>query len=74
MATTLADETPDPWSDAALYGLATLTAFARVNNDRHWTSDVIVGALIGHLTARWLAGRFGWLTLRPGAVSATLTF
>lgn len=52
VATAIADETQDHWSDIALYGAATLTAFARVNNDRHWTSDVLVGALVGHLSAR----------------------
>ncbi len=74
VATAIADETPDHWSDIALYGAATLTAFARVNNDRHWTSDVLVGALVGHLSARWLSRRQGWLTVRPGVVATSLEF
>lgn len=74
VATAIADETQDPWSDIALYGAATLTAFARVSKDRHWTSDVLVGALIGHLSARWLSRRQGWLTVAPGAVAASFEF
>lgn len=74
VATAIADETPDHWSDIALYGAATLTAFARVNNDRHWTSDVLVGALVGHLSARWLSRRPGWLTVRPGAIGTSFEF
>ncbi|MGH7527809.1 MAG: phosphatase PAP2 family protein [Gemmatimonadales bacterium] len=74
VATAIADETSDRWSDAALYGVATLTAFARVNDDRHWTSDVLVGALIGHLSARWLSRRQGWLTVGPGTIGTSLDF
>ena len=33
------------------YGLASLVAFSRVNDNAHWLSDVIVGAAIGHFTA-----------------------
>ncbi len=33
VATSLAHETPDRWSDVAFYGVATLTAFARVHDD-----------------------------------------
>jgi PAP2 superfamily len=74
VATTLAHETPDRWSDIGLYGFATLTAFARVNDDRHWTSDVIVGALVGHLSARWLARRQGWLQAGPGSIGVSMGF
>jgi membrane-associated phospholipid phosphatase len=74
VATALADETPGGWSDAALYGLAGLTAVARLSDDRHWTSDVFVGALVGHLSAKWLARRHGWLSIGPGAIATTLEF
>jgi membrane-associated phospholipid phosphatase len=43
------------------YGLATLTAWQRMYDDRHWLSDVTVGAGIGTVTAlaitRWHATR-----------------
>ena len=74
VATVIADETRDRWSDFALYGAATVTAFARVNDDRHWTSDVLAGALIGHLSARWLSRRQGSLTVGPRAVGISLGF
>ena len=73
VATVLADESHDPWLDIALYGGASLTGFARMNGDRHWASDVLAGALIGHLTARWLSRRYG-LHAGPGAVGITLDF
>jgi membrane-associated phospholipid phosphatase len=73
VATAIADETEDRWSDVAVYGVATATAFARLNDDRHWTSDVLVGALVGHLSARWLSRRYG-LTTGPGVLGIKLEF
>jgi membrane-associated phospholipid phosphatase len=74
VATVVADATTDSWSDVALYGAATMTAFARVNDDRHWTSDVLAGALVGHLSARWLDRRSTSLMVSPRAVGLSLTF
>jgi membrane-associated phospholipid phosphatase len=74
LATAIADETRDPWSDAALYGAATLTGLARLNDDRHWTSDVFVGALVGHLSARWLSRRPGGLSIQPTGVAMSIEF
>ena len=74
VATAIAEETRDPWSDAALYGAATLTALARLNDDRHWTSDVLVGALLGHLSARWLSRREGGPMIGPAGVTMSLEF
>ena len=41
------------------YGAATLCAFSRLNDNAHWLSDVIVGAAIGHLTAKAIVRRHG---------------
>ena len=38
-----------PW---IAYPLASLTAWSRVRDDRHWTSDVVAGAALGAWTAR----------------------
>jgi len=61
LATSVAMETEDPWIGAAAYGLAGVTAWSRVYADRHWTSDVVAGAVIGTLatraTIRWLDAR-----------------
>ncbi len=62
------------WSDAALYGIAGLTGMARLNDDRHWISDVFAGALAGHLSARWLARGRGSLIVRPDGTAAALEF
>lgn len=74
LATVIADETKDSWSDVALYSAATLTGFARMNDDRHWASDVLAGALIGHLTARWVDRRGGLFNVGPRSVGVSLTF
>lgn len=34
------------------YGIATLTALSRINDNAHWASDVFFGSAIGYLTAR----------------------
>ncbi|NOT78270.1 MAG: phosphatase PAP2 family protein [Bacteriovoracaceae bacterium] len=38
-----------PW---VAYGLAAVTAYARVHGKNHWPSDVIAGAIAGHLVAK----------------------
>lgn len=35
------------------YGLAALSAYARVHDQKHWVSDVIVGAVLGHLVTKY---------------------
>lgn len=44
------------------YGAATMTAYARMHDDRHWLSDVTVGAGIGTVTG-WAITR--WHATRP---------
>ncbi|HWB43369.1 MAG TPA: phosphatase PAP2 family protein [Gemmatimonadales bacterium] len=74
IATSIADETHDKWSDYLLYGAASMTALARVNDDRHWASDVLVGGLIGHLSGRWVSQQMGPVRITPGAVTVNLEF
>jgi len=52
VATSLASETRDHWSDALFYSIATLTAFSRINDDKHWLSDTLMGAALGIVSAR----------------------
>lgn len=57
-AAALSHEISDHWPGAGkiatplLYGGATAAALARVYNDKHWASDVTVGAAVGILSAR----------------------
>ncbi len=39
------------------YGLATLTAWSRLHDERHWLSDVVGGGLIGYGIGRFVAHR-----------------
>ncbi len=54
-----------PWISVAGYSLATVTAYMRVYNERHYIGDIVAGAGIGMLSARlayWVAPRInGWL-------------
>lgn len=47
-----------PWVSIGAYGLAATTGLMRVANNKHWLSDVMVGAGVGILTTEmgyWLA-------------------
>jgi membrane-associated phospholipid phosphatase len=74
LATAVADQTRDGWSDYVLDGAATLTALSRINDNRHWTSDVLVGGLVGHFSARWVTRRMGPLRVTPAGLSVYLRF
>ncbi len=52
LATSLSHEAGRPWASALAYGGATLVAWSRVYDDKHWTSDVVGGALSGYLVSR----------------------
>ena len=41
-----------PWLGWVLYPLATMTSLARVNNERHWASDVVFGGALGYFIGR----------------------
>lgn len=58
LATTLADAI-DRWpASVLLYTGATLNAWARVNSNRHWFSDVALGALYGITAAKLVNGEW----------------
>ena len=52
IATSLAHSTADKRADVLLYGTAALTGFARINDNKHWFSDVVAGAALGYLVGR----------------------
>jgi len=60
LATSLGDELHNPWARWGLYGAATAVAWSRVNDNRHWLSDVATGAVVGIASAKFASGR--WTT------------
>lgn len=40
------------WVDILAYGIATSVAYARVEHNAHWFSDVVAGAIIGNTVGR----------------------
>jgi len=36
------------------YSIAVLTSLSRLNDDQHWTSDVLTGAVIGYVTGKYI--------------------
>jgi membrane-associated phospholipid phosphatase len=47
LASVITEHYDAPWVKVTAYGLAGTVGYARLNNNRHWTSDVLVGAVVG---------------------------
>ena len=47
LASVITEHYNAPWVQVASYGLASAVGYARLNNNRHWPSDVLAGATIG---------------------------
>jgi membrane-associated phospholipid phosphatase len=50
--TTIAEQSKNVYVDVLAYSVATLCALSRVHNNKHWASDIFIGAVIGHLVAK----------------------
>jgi len=48
ISTVLANRINNPFTTVALYGLAGFTGYQRIYDNKHWFSDVFVGAAIGY--------------------------
>lgn len=58
MASAVAHSYPEkPLLGAGLYTVAALTAWSRINDGKHWPSDVFAGAVLGYFTGRLVAGK-----------------
>jgi membrane-associated phospholipid phosphatase len=68
MATALADDIKRPMVSAGLYTLAAGVGWSRLNDNRHWLSDVAAGALLGIASAKVMNGRWRIFNLRPPTV------
>ena len=71
LATSLADDIHRPWATVGLYGAATAVAWSRVNDNRHWLTDVAAGALVGITSAKLVSGRWQIFGIRPPSFLAS---
>ncbi|ADB42691.1 phosphatase PAP2 family protein [Spirosoma linguale] len=55
-----------PWIPIGGYAMATSTGILRMTNDKHWLSDVLVGAGIGLLSTEIAYQVYPWLTHKLG--------
>jgi len=67
-AASLAQDVRPLWAKIGLYTLATGTAWSRVYNNEHWTSDVVAGAIIGITSANLVSGKWQVWGIRPPSV------
>jgi membrane-associated phospholipid phosphatase len=74
LATSFARETPDKWTDLGFFTLATLTAYSRMHDDKHWASDVVLGAGVGILSARFVHRFQARVAVAPGGFGMSLAF
>ena len=57
VATAVAENYPEWWVQALCYGGAGLVGYARIEQNAHYTSDVVAGALLGWSVARAVVHR-----------------
>ena len=68
MATSLADDIDRPWATVGLYTAAGAVGWSRINDNRHWLSDVAAGAVVGIVSAKFASGRWTVFGLRAPSV------
>lgn len=74
IASSLSRDIKGRWDDVAFYGAATLTGFARMNDNKHWLSDVVAGATVGILAGKWATRGNSRVTASPGGLSFSYHF
>ena len=50
--TTVAEQFPKIWVDIFAYSLASLVAFYRIHDNKHWASDAFIGSALGFFVAK----------------------
>ena len=70
IAASLSDEIRRPWATAILYSGAGLVGWSRMNDNKHWLSDVAAGAVLGVFSAKVVNGRWRVFGIRPPGVAA----
>jgi membrane-associated phospholipid phosphatase len=58
LAASVSDEIHSTPVTIGLYSLATLTAWSRLNDNKHWLTDVLAGAAIGVTSAKLMNGHW----------------
>lgn len=69
LASVIAEHYDERWVDVASYGIATLVGLARIEQEAHFPSDVVAGAIIGTVVGkaivRYNKGYHTGITLTP---------
>ena len=65
LATSLADDIHNTWASVGLYTFATGTAWSRLNDNKHWPSDVVGGAVLGFTVSKMMSNRWEILDFNP---------
>ena len=65
LATALSDDIHQTWASIGLYSLATGVGWSRMNDNKHWLSDVAGGALVGITSAKLVNGHWRIFNLHP---------
>lgn len=64
MATALSNEIDHTAATVILYSAASLAGYSRMHDDQHWFSDVVVGAVMGVASAKFVYGQWTIFGLR----------
>lgn len=77
IASVFADQYQSPWAGLLAYGLAFLSAWERISDDKHWASDVFGGMVLGTVVGKSVVyldrQRDRSVSLSPMAESSTGT-
>jgi membrane-associated phospholipid phosphatase len=65
LATALSDDIQRTWASIGLYSLAAGVGWSRLNDNKHWVSDVAAGALVGITSAKLVNGHWRLFNLHP---------
>ena len=64
-----------PWVPPVAYGAASLVGLSRITENKHWTTDVVVGATLGFLCGRQVVNNYHrYAKLKAPGKSGTLSF
>jgi membrane-associated phospholipid phosphatase len=67
-ATALSDDIHRTWATVGLYTMAGAVGWSRINDDRHWLTDVAAGAALGITSAKLMNGRWRLFGLHPPGI------